>query len=108
MDVYLSPQKDERYHSDMERLLGCRVVPIVLSFKERFTVADAVSHLCAPDCRRLVLPDDYRRHNELIEHVKACAYHIGLEVVPLSRYLDKKPAPVTASVHANAVAAGVG
>lgn len=109
MDVYLSPLRDDKHQSDMERLGAYKVLPIVLGFKERLTVADAVRHLCAEDCTTLVMPDDFARHNEPMRHAKECAHHLGLKVMPVTHYLEKmKPAPATASVHAHAVAAGVG
>jgi hypothetical protein len=112
MVIYLYPQTDEASAQDLERLKVQAVEPVnaielhVYGYK---SVRQVVRKLANHGVRTLVLPDDYHRHTEPIEHVKACAHHMGIPVMPLTRYLTRTaPAPATASVHANAAAAGVG
>lgn len=113
MVIYLTPDNDEVSEQDMRRMAPFTVRRVVLSFRHQTSVQQAVHLLTGASCKGLVLPDDFHRHNELIEHCKACAHHAGIPVYPVTRYVAQEqqrnaPAPATASVHANAAAAGVG
>lgn len=109
--IYITPALDERTELDRQRMAHLPEVGIiVVNFQEGISVQDAVRPLAARCCTTLLLPDDYHRHNELIEHVKACAYHMGMEVMPVNRYVTKyPPAPdQTTPVHANPEPTGAG
>lgn len=108
--IYLSPAADEQYHADLQRLNNDpNVEALVLALQGQATVKSVVRKLSNQRCHTLLLPDDYHRHSQLIEYVKGCAHYMGMEVMPLSRYLLKHaPAPATAPVHADAVAQGAG
>lgn len=99
MVVYVVPRMDEQAHADAQRLEGYNVRVVVLEHDQvRFTVRHVVRMLCNADCTALVLPDDYHRHTERIEDVKCCAYRMGLDVMPLGRYLmNAKPRPAAAA-----------
>lgn len=53
------------------------------------SMKELVRVLAMEDTEVLVLPDDYRAHCGTIEHLKAIALHMGLRVVPLTRYLNE-------------------
>ncbi len=106
MDIYVAPYQDEQYMLDLERLKGRDVRCCVMRLGHGPSVQYLVHALTKEGANRLVLPDDFHRHNELIEHVKCCAYHAGVEVMPLTRYLDKTTPPASAPVHAKPEAAG--
>jgi hypothetical protein len=110
MVVYLTPAKDEVYEADMQRLAPHDVQPVLLRLGRGYTVQQVVHLLSSRSCKALLLPDDYHRHNELIEHAKACAHHMDLPVMPLSRYVLKNPpAPEKQNpVHANPDQTGAG
>lgn len=111
MLIYLSPTNDTQHCMDVERLGGTAKVKVVLlSFGQKATVQDVVHLLSSPTCTGLVVPDDYGRHNELIEHVKFCAHHMGQPVQPITRYMAQQhpPTPAKTSVHASTTSAGVG
>jgi hypothetical protein len=108
MRIYLSPANDAAHAADTDRLADRNeVLSLVLAYAERITVQDVVYRLSNPRCKGLLVPDDYHRHSPLIEHVKACAYHMGMDVQPITRYLAK-PSPAAAPAHAHAVGAGEG
>jgi hypothetical protein len=126
MVVYLSPQIDEAHMADLQRLskydvqmvdefrptvqVNRQMVVLVLGFRYATTVQQAVHLISHKSCKALLMPDDYHRHNDLIEHAKACAHHAGIPVMPLSRYLLKNPpAPEKQNpVHANPDQTGAG
>ncbi len=73
------------------------------------------SVLAMEETKVLVLPDDYREHGATIEHLKAIALHMGLQVMPLTRYLNlcaqgAEPATtaLTSAAAPTSQAAGVG
>lgn len=101
--IFLSPLKDPILEKDLGRI-GLRgwIEPLVLGYQYAMSVRQVVRKLTHPQMEMLLLPDDPTRHNELIEHVKACALHIGLPVLPLGRYLnDPGPAhpPASTTIH---------
>lgn len=101
MHIYLSPLADEQHLNELRRIreAEANVQVLHLGFQHKTTVQQAVHQLSDPKCRGLLLPDDYRRHNDLIEHAKACAHHIGIPVEPLGRYLarrNSRPTPTAA------------
>lgn len=108
MDIYLAPAKDEQFTHDLARMNGRVIGCFVLSMGKGPSVQHVVHRLTTPGEHRLVVPDDFHRHTELIEHVKACAYHVGAEVMPLTRYLERTAPPASAPVHAMPEDAGVG
>lgn len=92
MVIYLSPAADAAHTKDLVRLEGAAHLScIVLNDLQK--VRMAVHLLSSALTRTLLLPDDYHRHNEAIEHVKACALHMGVQMMPVSRYLTTMPAP---------------
>jgi hypothetical protein len=95
MVIYLTPQLDEATALDTQRLTQQRADVHVLILREErtVTVRHAVHMASGRHCEGLLVPDDTERHNELIEHAKACAHHMGVPVMPLSRYLTTMPAP---------------
>lgn len=108
--IYITPQRDEITDQDLARMAHLPVDCIVLAYREKTSVQQAVHMLSHRSVKLLLLPDDYHRHNELIEHTKACAYHMGIEVQPVTRYITKYP-PAPAQhhpVHASSETAGVG
>ncbi|HRH68922.1 MAG TPA: hypothetical protein PLB89_05385 [Flavobacteriales bacterium] len=100
MYVYLTPRLDDLYEADRVRMgaIAHRVNVFVLAAGSTTTLARVVRALTENECKGLILPDDYRRHNELIEHAKAIAKHLGFVPVPLTHHLAKQQTkPVAAS-----------
>jgi hypothetical protein len=97
--VYVCADQDAHMDADVDRLraaalpINVRVIPVGGTNTAMRLV---VRRLCY--ARHLVLPDDFHRHTEAIERVKHCARNMGVEVVPLTRFiLQHRVAPSNAS-----------
>lgn len=109
MVIYLAPKHDEQLAADIERIGGRTDVILRHVYIGGPSIRAIVRSMTSAEVKALVLPDDYHRHSPLMEDVKVCAYHIGMDVMPLTRFLLKHPpAAAPASVHANPEKAAVG
>lgn len=111
MVIFLTPAQDEVFDLERKRMAGHTVSVFVMDQERLIAQArqlrQALHMLTSRANITLVLPDDYHRHNELIERVKQCAIQAGIPVMPLTRYLRNAP-PAPAPVHAQPEGAGVG
>lgn len=97
--VYVAPVKDESFDLDLTRLKGSGYKVHALTPKEdsrSWPVRRMVAFLCDDHCLALIVPDDYHRHTEVVERTKICARHMGIEVLPVTRFLQHNK-PVAAS-----------
>ena len=109
MVIYLTPALDEQYAADKARMQGHTVSVMVLPMnapRMALLVQRTVHLLSGRGYKMLIVPDDYHRHNDLIEHVKSCARHMSIPVWPLTKYLLETTPPASAPVHAKPEAAG--
>lgn len=51
------------------------------------TVRHLIARLCWLNATVLIVPDNYREHTPLVESLKTCALHMGLQVMPLTRFV---------------------
>lgn len=98
MVVYAVPAEDACTAADRERISERWHVRVMVVGDGHWTVKDVVGVLSRADCSRLVLPDDYHRHTADLENVKACARHMGMQHVPLSRFIQSKQPVAAAAV----------
>lgn len=104
--LYIAPDFGPAYDADAKRMSRNHRVEMLVVCREQHIV-EAVSMLCDPDCRVLLVPDACDRHNAVIEDIKACARHMHMPVLPLGRYLRQmdtpKPTPEKPTAHARSL-----
>lgn len=97
MYLYLTPMLANIATPALQRAHALRDVRVEFATPGRGRVRELVAMLARPQCLGLILPDDFRQHNATIEMVKVCAYQMGMDVFPLTRYpQNNRPAAATA------------
>lgn len=89
--LYLTPLSS--YGEDRELARFANRSDVVVEYATKAVDADTVRSLVRklshPRYRALLLPDDFRRHTEMMEDVAVCARRMGLQVYPLTHFLKK-------------------
>lgn len=100
MRVYMVPRNDLATANDVEACKRFAESDIKVAVVNELTYPDIrpiVGLLALPACKGLLMPDDYHRHNPLMDTVKLTARLMKLEVLPLRVFLKKQTQPVAAS-----------